>query len=154
MPGLPSFMDNLLDQAASLRDQGVLRSTLAGDLAVPTCATRDIAAVAARLLLDRAWTGTGSVAVLGPEDLSFTDMARILSDVLGRPVRYERTPPDAFKAVLLGHGASEPMAQAMVDMFLAKDAGLDNAEPRTPATATPTTFRQWCEEVLKPALES
>ncbi|WP_433385373.1 hypothetical protein [Dactylosporangium sp. CA-152071] len=48
---------------------------------------------------------------------------------------------------------SEPMAQAMVDMFLAKDAGLDNAEPRTPAT-TPTTFRQWCEEVLKPALES
>jgi len=28
--------------------------------------------------------------------------------------------------------------------------GLDTAEPRTPASTTPTSFRQWCEEVLKP----
>jgi hypothetical protein len=30
--------------------------------------------------------------------------------------------------------------------------GLDNAEPRTPQATTPTSFRQWCEEVLKPAV--
>jgi uncharacterized protein YbjT (DUF2867 family) len=149
---LPSFMDNLLNQVGSIRDRGVFSSPMAEDRAVPTCATRDIAAVAAGLLVDRSWSGTGSVAVLGPEDLSPAGQARILSEVLGRPIRYERTPADVFKAGLVGHGVSEPMAQAMLDMFEAKDAGLDNAEPRTPAATTPTTFRRWSEEVLRPAL--
>ena len=31
-------------------------------------------------------------------------------------------------------------------------ASTHNAEPRTPESTTPTTFRQWCEEVLKPAV--
>jgi hypothetical protein len=38
------------------------------------------------------------------------------------------------------------------DMMEAKNNGLDNAEPRTPESTTPTSFRQWCEEVLKPAV--
>ena len=38
------------------------------------------------------------------------------------------------------------------DMAAAKNNGLDNAEPRTPENTTPTSFRQWCEEVLKPAV--
>jgi hypothetical protein len=37
-------------------------------------------------------------------------------------------------------------------MALAKNDGLDNAEPRTPENSTPTSFRQWCAEVLSPAL--
>ena len=44
------------------------------------------------------------------------------------------------------------MAQGLLDMALAKNEGLDNAEPRTPQSSTPTTFRQWCVEVLKPAV--
>lgn len=40
----------------------------------------------------------------------------------------------------------------MIVITVAKDAGLDNAEPRTPEATTPTTFRQFCEEVLKPAV--
>ena len=37
----------------------------------------------------------------------------------------------------------------MVDMMVAKNEGLDNAEPRTPESTTPTSFRQWCEDTLK-----
>ena len=37
-------------------------------------------------------------------------------------------------------------------MMVAKSQGVDNAEPRTPRSTTPTRFRQWCEEVLKPAV--
>ena len=44
------------------------------------------------------------------------------------------------------------MAQGMLDMMMAKNEGLDNAEPRTPQSTTPTSFRQWCEEVLKSAV--
>jgi hypothetical protein len=45
---------------------------------------------------------------------------------------------------------SEAMAQANLDMWIAYNLGLDTTEPRTPQSTTPTSFRQWCEEVLKP----
>jgi uncharacterized protein YbjT (DUF2867 family) len=143
---MPSFMDNLLRQVEPIRNRGVFSTPISGDRRLPTCATRDIAAAAARLLLDDSWNGQGHVAVLGPEDLSF------MSDVLDQPVRYQQIPAEALKSRLTGAGMSDAMAQATVDMMVAKDQGLDNAEPRTPESTTPTSFRQWCEEVLKPAV--
>jgi len=47
---------------------------------------------------------------------------------------------------------SDAMAQGMLDMAIAKDNGIDNAVTRTPESTTPTTFRQWCQEVLWPAV--
>jgi hypothetical protein len=44
------------------------------------------------------------------------------------------------------------MAKGMTDMAAAKNGGLDNAVKRTTENSTPTSFRQWCEEVLKPAV--
>jgi uncharacterized protein YbjT (DUF2867 family) len=149
---MPSFMDNLLRQVEPIRNRGVFFDMVSGDRKAPTCAIRDIAAAAARLLLDESWSGVGSVPVLGPEDLSLDEMARIMSEVLGKPVRYQQIPPDAMRERLIGNGWTEAMAQGLVDMMLAKEEGLDNAEPRTPQSTTPTSFRQWCEEVLAPAV--
>jgi len=149
---MPSFMDNLLRQAASIKNRGVFVTPVSGDRKLPSCATRDIAAVAARLLVDDSWSGGGHVAVLGPQDLSFNDMAQIMSEVLGKPVRYQQIPARALKDRLTGSGMSDAMAQGTADMMAAKDQGLDNAEPRTPQSTTPTTFRQWCQQILKPAV--
>jgi len=149
---MPSFMDNILRQVEPIRSQGTFFSPISGDRKLPTCATRDIAAVAVRLLLDPFWSGQSSVAVLGPEDLSFNDMGQIMSEVLERPVRFQQISFEAYKAGLIQSGMSDAMAQGMVDMAAAKNEGLDNAEPRTPQSTTPTSFRQWCEEVLKPAV--
>jgi uncharacterized protein YbjT (DUF2867 family) len=151
---MPSFMDNLLRQVATIRSQGTFFSPIAGDRKSPTCATRDIAVAATKLLLDPSWSGLGHVAVLGPEDLSFDEMARIMSEVIGKPVRFQQIPGEAFKARLLGFGTSEAIAQATLDMMEAKNQGLDNGEPRTPENTIPTSFRQWCEEILKPAVLS
>jgi uncharacterized protein YbjT (DUF2867 family) len=150
---MPSFMDNLLRQIPAIK-QGVLSWPISGDMRLPWVATRDIAAVAARFLLDDEWRWVEEVPVLGPEDLSLEDMARTLTEVLGRPVRFRQQPTADFKAGLVGFGMSEAMAQAMLDMFVAKDQGLDSGVRRSPATSTPTTFRQWCAEVLKPAMAS
>jgi uncharacterized protein YbjT (DUF2867 family) len=148
---MPSFMENILRQTEAIRSRGLFVSPIAGDRKLPACAARDVAAVAARLLLDHSWSGQDSAPVLGPEDLSFNDMAQIMSEVLGKPVRFQQITLEAYKARLIEHGMSEAMAQSMVDMMAAKNEGLDNAEPRTPLSTTPTSFRQWCEEVLKPA---
>jgi uncharacterized protein YbjT (DUF2867 family) len=148
----PSFMDNIARQAVPIREKGLFFLPSDGDKKMPVTATRDIAATAARLLLDASWTGIGHVAVLGPEDLSCNDMAAIMADVLGKSIRYQRVSFEAYKAGFVERGMSDAMAQGMTDMAWAKNEGLDNAEPRTAENTTPTSFRQWCEEVLKPAV--
>ncbi|MDO9411844.1 MAG: NAD(P)H-binding protein [Pseudolabrys sp.] len=149
---MPSFMDNLLRQAGSIKEKAMFFSPIAGDQKSPTCSTGDIAAAAAKLLIDTSWSGNGHVAVLGPEDLSFDDMAQIMSEVLGKKVTFQQIPGETFKARLLSFGSTEAMAQATLDMMTAKNNGLDNAEPRTAQSSSPTSFRQWCEAVLKPAV--
>jgi uncharacterized protein YbjT (DUF2867 family) len=148
----PSFMDNLLRQVNSIRADGVFTGTEAADRKAPTAATRDIAAAATRLLLDRSWTGSGSVPVLGPADISPDDMAVIMTEVLGRPVRYQQQSLADLGATMASYGVGDAFVQGMVDMMRAKAEGLDDGVPRTPETASPTTFRQWCEDVLKPAV--
>ena len=146
---MPSFMDNLLRQVESISRNGTFSLPIDGDRKLPTVAASDVAGVAARLLLDRSWTGVASVPVLGPEDLSYNDMARILSEVLGRPVRFDQISSDAFKARLMGRGMSDAMAKGNVDMWIAKGNGMDNAVKRTPESSTPTTFRDWASHVLR-----
>ncbi|RXT20551.1 NmrA family transcriptional regulator [Rhizobium leguminosarum] len=149
---MPSFMDNLARQVETIKNQGMFFSPIAGDRKLPACASRDIAAAAARLLLDCSWTGQGHLSVLGPEDLSFNDMAQIMTEVLGKPVRFQQIPFEAYKARFVGFGMSDAMAQGMTDMAFAKNNGLDNGEPRTPENTSPTSFREWCEDELKPAV--
>jgi uncharacterized protein YbjT (DUF2867 family) len=146
------FMDNMLRQVASIRDSGVFTNTDLPDRKAPLIATRDIARTAARLLLDRSWSGVESVPLLGPEDLSQLDVARITSEVLGTPIRYERQSLDDFGARLAGFGMSDAMVRGMVDMMRAKDDGIDDGIQRTAENAGWTSYRQWCEEVLRPAV--
>ena len=148
----PSFMDNIVRQAEAIKNQGLFFSPINGDRKLPAVASRDTAAAASRLLLDQSWGGVDEVPLLGPEDISFNDMAQIISDVLGREVRFQQTTFEAYKNRFVGFGMSDAMAQGMTDMAAAKNNGLDNAIQRTPENTTPTTFREWCEQVLKPAV--
>jgi uncharacterized protein YbjT (DUF2867 family) len=146
------FMDNVLRQLASIKNDGVIYGPTKEHLRMPTCATRDIAAVAARLLLDDSWTGVEEVPILGPEDLSFHDMASIMSEELNKPVRYQEISMDQQKDMMTARGASPGMAQAMVNMMTAANEGLNNQVRRTPSNSTGTRFRGWCADVLKPAV--
>ncbi|MCZ4098457.1 MULTISPECIES: NAD(P)H-binding protein [Streptomyces] len=150
----PSFFENFLEEADSIREKGVFTDVLDADRKAPLVAVADIAAVAARLLLDRSWTDVADVPVLGPQDLSPNDLARIMTEQLGRPVRYERQSLDELHSTLVGYGLNEEFVQGIVDMKQAKDNGLDAGVTRTPDTASPTTFEQVCARTLKPAVLS
>jgi uncharacterized protein YbjT (DUF2867 family) len=150
----PYFMENTVLQAESIKNQGLFFSPIAGDRKLPAVATRDIAAAASRLLLDASWSGAGEVPLLGPEDLSYNDMAEIMSQVLGKDVRFQQITFEAYQDRFVRLGTSDAMAQGYTDMARAKNQGLDNGVQRTPQNSTPTSFRQWCEQVLKPAVAS
>ncbi len=149
--GLPGFMDNALYQIASIRD-GVMLGALSPDIKQPHTATRDTGAAAARLLRDASWKGQEDIPVLGPEDLSYGDLADIVSDVVGWSVRYQQVSFEKWAEQLRQRGQNAVFVQAYIDMLRAKDEGMDNASPRATAIIGPTSFRQWAQEELKPAM--
>ncbi len=148
---LPAFMDNALMQMDAIK-QGRMTGPIDPDRKLPHTAARDSGAAAARLLLDRSWSGQADVPVLGPEELSYADVATIVSEVTGREVRYEQAPFDQFAAQLAQRGANEAFIQAYIAMLRAKNEGMDNVASRSTAIIGATSFRQWVADELKPAM--
>ncbi len=151
---LPFFMENLLRQAQAIKEQGTFSMANAAGRPLPTVATRDIAAAAAALLLDTSWSGQASVPVASPDNLTPDDMAEVISDTLGRTIRYRQVPVADCQVAMLQRGASQAMAQDMADMIEAQNNGIYDAEPRDPDSAAATSFRQWCQDTLKPAVQA
>lgn len=151
---LPFFMENVLRQAQPITRQGVFSMANSADRPLPTVATQDVAAAAAALLLDTTWNGQARVPLVSPDSLTPDAMAEIISETLGRTVRYQQVPLADFQVRMVQRGASPSLAQEMADMVNAQNNGIYDAEPREPAIPAATDFRQWCQNVLKPAVRS
>jgi uncharacterized protein YbjT (DUF2867 family) len=149
---MPFFMENLLNQVEALRTQGTFFMPNAADRPLATVATRDIAAAAVRLLTDDSWSGQETVPVISPDSLSPNDMAQVLSETLERHVRFQQVGDEAYKAAMMQYGLSDAWAQGLVDMAIAQSDGIYDAEQRALTAPALTSFRQWCREVLKPAV--
>lgn len=107
-PGLqPSwFMQNFAvphhHHAASLQREGRL-VTATGQGRVSFIDARDIAEVAVRALADSRSHDTVHV-ITGPQALSYDDIADILTQVTGRPVRHQSVSPDEAQRHIGGIG--------------------------------------------------
>lgn len=151
-----SLMSNIARQSRIIKTQGIFYHPTPPALKLPHVAPSDIADFSAKLLLDPDWSGFREIPMIGPEDLSFEEIADIVSDVLGKAVTFQQILMDDMKALVRQNGASEGLAQAMANMLTAKNEGMDKMRERTAQDRanTPTTFRQWCETILKPAVEA
>ena len=147
---MPFFMENLLNQVQAIAHQEKFLLANSGDRPLSTVATADIAEAAAKLLLDNTWSGQESVPVIAPDELSPNEMAQVMSEVLARPVHFEQVSREAYKATMMHYGMSDAWAQGLIDMAAAQDEGIYNIDPRTSPALT--SFRQWCEDMLKPAV--
>ena len=147
-----TFMENLLHSVPSLKFKSQFSTTVPADTKCPWVATADIADTAFRLLVDKTWTGIGAVGVLGPEDISYGDIAKIMCDVLSKEIVYQQVADETLKATLLQFGATDAAAQGLIDIYSSMKNGVFNKVPRNPQSSSPTTIKQWCHDVLKPAL--
>lgn len=151
---MPAFMEDVLLELPAIRNEGRFYGAQTGTQKVPAPALADVSRVAATALQDTTWTGLGSLPVLGPEDLSFEEMAVIMSDFIGRRVSYVQLPPEEYEQHLVDGGLGRPAARGIVGNQMEASRGTYNVEPRTPEATTPTTFQDWCQEVLVPALHT
>lgn len=150
-----SFLENLLWQIDSLRDHGEFYYPLPGYLGQPMVATQDIADAAIPWLTQNDWAGIEGHCVLGPEDLSYNEIARIMRRDLQRPIRYVEVEPQSYGRSLVKNGFSPSAAQALIEMFQAIDKGcLNQSDERTRDNSTPTTLECWARQELYPQIET
>jgi len=152
------FMENTLPQANVIRMMGSVAGPLRADLKVSMIATRDIGAAAADVLLhpaihDTAKHGKQTRELLGPTDLSYDEVASILGDAIGKPgLNYVQLADDQFRGALVQMGMSEQMANLLLEMTQALNAGTMRAlEQRSAQNTTPTSYATFAAEVFAPA---
>lgn len=145
------FFANLMLQADAIT-AGTIQTVLPLDAPMAWVAPRDIAEVAAGLLLGPEWRGRRVQAVHGPEDLTWAEVGELLSTELGREVRVERIPDDAMLAQLREAGMSDAMAESVLGMSTGLRDDFVPEQPRTLVSTTPSTLRGWVHEELLDAL--
>lgn len=136
------FMQTMLGGARTIIDQGMMFAPL-GDAKISLVDTRDVAAVAARVLVDGAAHVGKAYDVTGPESLGYQDIANKIGKHIGKTVTYVNVPSDKFREALLGAGFPDWLADditALMVMFSKGDHGSISNATRDVGKATPHTY--------------
>ncbi|GEA89111.1 NAD(P)H-binding protein [Cellulomonas cellasea] len=145
------FFTNLLMDVDGLRS-GTLTTTLPLDQPLPWVDPRDIGDVAAARVLSTTWAGRTTQGVHGPADLSFDDVARVLTDATGHTVVATRVTDEQVAGELRGFGLTDAQVDAVVGMSRGLRGDFVPEDRRSALTTTPTTLAAWAHEHLRPLL--
>ncbi len=112
------FLDNLVWDVASAREEGVIHSFLQpANRTFPMISTVDVGRFAAELIQEN-WTGRRIVEIEGPKRVSPVDIADAMSEVLSQPVRVETVPRETWEAMFRAQGMRNPEPRIqMLDGF-------------------------------------
>lgn len=142
------FMQNLLDPTVFDREAGRVHSA-SGDGRIPFVDTRDIAAVAAEVLVSDGHAGSTHM-LTGPEAISYGEATRILSEVLGRDLEFVAESEDEAWRRLRDAGMPTWRVAALLAIAAYQRAG--GPTERTTDTVErltgrpPTDFRTFAED--------
>jgi uncharacterized protein YbjT (DUF2867 family) len=143
------FMENVFFYLHSIIADGAIYVSVSGSLKAPLIATADIAAIAADFLLNPR-PGHHIIDIVGPEELTFNDLAQITGEAIGKPVRLVTIPGDKLKVALTQAGLSSEMAALFVEMEAAAPNIMNKFYGEEKRTGK-ITYRQFAREVFLPA---
>ena len=146
-PGL--FMQNVLTQAAAIKNDNKMVLPFAKDLPVALTDVRDTGAVGARILIDptphagKTYEFTGKLTNYG-------EFADVLSQVLGRTITYVGVTPEQAEQAMKSRGMPDWLVQHLVTIAKLGAKGAFSNESTGPireiAKREPITTRQFVED--------
>ena len=145
-----AFFEGFYAALETIRHEGVVADSVAPEAKVPMIATADVAAVAAGALRERNWSGVVVRELLGPRDLTYTEVATAIGEAIGQPdLQYVQLPDEELVAILTeAAGFSPDFAAQFVEFNQAlSDGRLHSLEGRNAGNTTPTEFEEFATEL-------
>ncbi len=109
------FMENVFFSLPTIIGQGTIYTSIPGSVKAQFIATQDIAEIAAEFLL-KPIDGHHVIDIVGPEEISFDEWARIAGQAIGKQIRVVTVPGDMLKTAMSQSGMSREMAALLVEM--------------------------------------
>lgn len=143
------FMENIFFSLPTIIGQNSIFTSIPGSAKAPFIATQDIAEIAAEFLL-KSIDGHHVVDIVGPQEISLDEWARIAGEAIGKEIRVVTVPGDKLKAAMSQSGMSPEMAALLVEMEEAypKIQGHFKGDQKRIGKIT---FSQFAREVFAPA---
>jgi uncharacterized protein YbjT (DUF2867 family) len=148
-----SYFENAYGWLAVIAEQGVMADSVAPDAPLPMVATRDVGIAAAAALRSRDWSGFAVRELLGPRDLTYAEVARVIGAAIGRPdLPYVQIPEADLRTALEAAGWSPDATRLQVEMNrVFGDGSVAARATRTAASTTPTQFEDFATAELAQA---
>jgi NAD(P)H dehydrogenase (quinone) len=131
-------------------DSGLFKAPVDGK--VTWTAHADLAEAAAIVLAEEGRYDGPTPALTGSQSLDLSDLARIASEVLGRPVVRQTVADEELRAQMAARGAPERAADLVLGLYLASRAGEFSSIDPTLATLlgrAPITMRELISEKVR-----
>lgn len=146
-PGL--FMQNVFAQAASIKSDSKMVLPFPKDLPLAFIDVRDTGAVGARIVRDPA-PHAGKTYEFTGKLSSYDELARVMSDVLGRAIAYVPAGLEQAEAAMRGRGMPDWLVTHMLAIARLAAAGSFSTENTRPVRdivgREPITLRQFVED--------
>jgi len=117
-----AYMQNFLALAPAIAKTSGFGSS-AGAGRVGMIDARDVGAVAAAIAVSPATHRGKTYRLTGPDLLSYSDVAAVLSTVLGRPITYRELSSEDDKEAMIRAGVPDPVAEMNAQFFSLLAAG-------------------------------
>jgi uncharacterized protein YbjT (DUF2867 family) len=147
------FMENVFNSLPTIVSDGNIYTSAGGSVTAPQIATRDIAEIAADVLLADG-NGYRVIDLAGPEDFSLDREAEIISREIGRPIQVVTVPGEKMAVGMQQGGISPQMSKLFIEMEHAFSEGLTRDVHGDERRIGKTTYQQFVREVFVPAYKN
>jgi uncharacterized protein YbjT (DUF2867 family) len=140
------YAANTLAWVPQIRSASVVRGTY-GDAATSTIHERDVAAVAARALVNPAHAGH-SYVLTGPQSLTQRDKVRLIGEAIGKELSFEELPPEQLRQAMLAQGLPEDVPDRLLGSLAdyARQPGPSSNTVEQVLSRPALTFAEWAAE--------
>jgi len=140
------YAANALAWAPQIRSAGVVRGAY-GDAATSTIHERDVAAVAARALVNPAHA-RHSYVLTGPQSLTQREKVRLIGEAIGKELSFEELPPEQVRQAMLAQGLPEDVPDRLLGSLAdyAKQSGPSSDTVEQVLGRPALTFAEWAAE--------
>ena len=146
-PGL--FMQNIMGQAASIKNDGKIVQPWPKDLPVALIDVRDTGALGARVLRDPG-KHAGKMYVFSGVSTTFGEFANVIGEVLGKPITYVEVTLEQAEAAMKSRNMPDWLVAHLVSIARAGGKGAfskENTQPiRDIVGRAPITTRQFVQD--------